>query len=167
VNLCKEKNVGFIAMKAMSGGLITDSEAAYAWLDQFDNVLPIWGIQHEWELDKFISYSKNPPILAGKVKASVEKDLKELQGNFCRACGYCMPCPVGIKINECARLSQMIRRMPPQRFYTDEFKLEMDKINDCINCGHCKSKCPYALDTPALLKLNLKDYNEIMAGKAL
>ena len=54
VKLCREHQVGFIAMKGLSGGLLTRSDAAYAWLDQFDNVLPIWGIQRETELDEFI-----------------------------------------------------------------------------------------------------------------
>lgn len=34
VEACKEKNIGFIAMKALSGGMITDSAAAYAYLDR-------------------------------------------------------------------------------------------------------------------------------------
>ena len=45
VELCRKHNVGFIAMKALSGGLITNARAAYAYLAQYDNVLPIWGIQ--------------------------------------------------------------------------------------------------------------------------
>lgn len=56
VALCREHEVGFIAMKGLSGGLLTRSDAAYAWLDQFDNVLPIWGIQRESELDEFIRF---------------------------------------------------------------------------------------------------------------
>ena len=44
VRLCAEKNVGFVAMKALSGGLITNSAAAYAALAQYENVLPIWGV---------------------------------------------------------------------------------------------------------------------------
>ena len=38
------------------------------------------------------------------------------------------------------------------------------KIEECIGCGACKKKCPYGLDTPALLKKNLADYKEILAG---
>lgn len=45
--------MGFIAMKALSGGLINNSAAASAYLAQFDNVLPIWGVQRESELDEF------------------------------------------------------------------------------------------------------------------
>ena len=101
VNLCKENHVGFISMKGLSGGLITNSAAAYAWQAEFDNALPIWGVQRESELDEFISYIDNPPTMDGELKAVIEKDRKELIGNFCRACGYCMPCPAGIVINQC------------------------------------------------------------------
>ena len=70
VRQCKEKNMGFIAMKALSGGLITDSAAAYAYLAQYDNVLPIWGVQSERELDEFISYIDNPPAMTEKINSS-------------------------------------------------------------------------------------------------
>ncbi len=55
INVEKAK-MGFIAMKALSGGLINNSAAAYAYLSQFPHVLPIWGVQREKELDEFISY---------------------------------------------------------------------------------------------------------------
>ena len=63
VEKCAQAGMGFIAMKALSGGLLTNSAAAYAYIDQFDNVLPIWGIQREAELDEFLSYIKNPPAI--------------------------------------------------------------------------------------------------------
>ena len=140
--------MGFISMKGLSGGLITNSAAAYAWQAEFDNALPIWGVQRESELDEFISYIDNPPTMDGELKAVIEKDRKELIGNFCRACGYCMPCPAGIVINQCARMSQLIRRSPSAGW-----------------CGQCKKKCPYGLDTPTLLQQNLEDYKNILAGK--
>jgi len=161
----KRCNVGFIAMKSLSGGLITNSAAAYAWAARFDNVLPIWGIQRESELDEFLCYMDSPPVYEGSIAEEIEKDRQELQGNFCRACGYCMPCPQGIEINDCARFSQMVRRMPPARFYTKEYAETIGKVRDCVECGECKAKCPYGIDTPNLLKLNLQDYEEIMAGK--
>ena len=52
VQLCKEHEMGFIAMKGLSGGLITNSAAAYAFEAQFEGVLPIWGVQREKELDE-------------------------------------------------------------------------------------------------------------------
>ena len=166
VNLCKEKNVGFISMKGLSGGLITNAAAAYAWQASFDNALPIWGVQREEELDQFLSFIENPPTMEDpEIQATIEKDRKELIGNFCRACGYCMPCPAGIVINQCARMSQLIRRSPSAGWLTPESQAMMRKINDCLECGQCKSKCPYGLDTPTLLKQNLEDYENILAGK--
>lgn len=164
VNLCKEQNVGFISMKALSGGLITNSAAAYAWQAKFDHVLPIWGVQRECELDEFLSYQDNPPVMTEEFEQLMEKDRTELIGDFCRACGYCMPCPKGIEISQCARMAQLIRRSPSAGFLTEESQAMMMKIEECIGCGACKKKCPYGLDTPALLKKNLADYKEILAG---
>lgn len=165
VEKCKEKNMGFIAMKALSGGLITNSAAAYAFLAQYDNVLPIWGVQREKELDEFISYIDNPPCMTDELKSFIDEEREELSGEFCRGCGYCMPCPVGIEINNCARMSLLLRRSPAELQLTEEVQAKMKKIEDCLNCGQCKSKCPYELDTPALLAKNYEDYKQVVAGK--
>ena len=164
---CKEAGMGLIAMKALSGGLITCVPAIYAFMAQYENVLPIWGIQRERELDEFLECQENEPELTEEMKAVIEKDQKELMGEFCRGCGYCMPCPVGIEINNCARMSLMIRRAPSDAQMTEEMQAKMKKIEDCLHCGQCKSKCPYGLDTPALLEKNYQDYKEILAGKPL
>ena len=162
---CREAGMGFIAMKALSGGLITNSAAAYAFEAQFNNVLPIWGVQREKELDEFLSYIEDPPEMTDALREVIEKDRSMLTGDFCRGCGYCMPCPVGIEINNCARMSLLIRRAPSAAQLTEEMQKKMLLIEKCLNCGRCKSKCPYHLDTPALLRRNLQDYKEILAGK--
>lgn len=165
VKKCKEHNMGFIAMKSLAGGLLNNSRVCYAFASQFDNVLPIWGIQRERELDEFFSYNDNPPEMTDEVRAVIEKDKKELSGEFCRGCGYCMPCPVGIEINTCARMIQMIRRSPTKGALSEAGKAKMMKIKECLHCNSCSSKCPYGLDTPALLAKNLADYEKILAGE--
>ncbi len=147
-----EADMGFIAMKALSGGLITNSAAAYAYLAQYENVLPIWGIQRESELNEFLSYIGQPPVMDRELEAVIARDRQELQGDFCRGCGYCM--------------SLMIRRAPSEAQLTPEMQEKMHKIKECLHCGKCRSKCPYGLDTPALLAKNYQDYLEILAGKA-
>lgn len=164
VEKCKKAGMGFIAMKALAGGLINNSKAAYAFMLQHDTVLPIWGIQRERELDEFLSYQENEPVIE-EVQPVIEADLKELQGEFCRGCGYCMPCPVGIEINNCARMSLMIRRAPSEAQLTEEMQAKMKKIEECLHCGKCAAKCPFGLDTPTLLEKNYQDYKEILAGK--
>lgn len=165
VQKCKEKNMGFIAMKALSGGLITNAKAAYAFEAFYENVLPIWGIQREQELDEFLSFIDNPPEMTEEIKAFIEKDKKELSGDFCRGCGYCMPCPSGIEINNCARMSLLLRRSPSELQLTKEVQEKMKKIENCLHCNQCKSKCPYGLDTPKLLEKNYEDYKKVLAGE--
>jgi len=165
VKACAKADVGFIAMKALAGGLITDSAAAFAYIAQYDNVLPIWGIQSECELDEFLSFMNNPPKLTDKHKALIKNDRRVLLGEFCRGCGYCMPCPKDIRINMCARMSLLIRRAPSAGFLTPESQEMMEKIKDCTKCGLCKTKCPYDLDPPELLVKNYEDYEKILAGE--
>ena len=165
VEQCKAAGMGFIAMKALSGGLINNSKAAYAYLSQYDNVLPIWGVQREHELDEFLSYIPNPPAMDEEITALIAKDRAMLSGEFCRGCGYCMPCPVDIEINNCARMSLMLRRAPSASWLTESWQEKMAKIENCLNCGQCASRCPYGLDTPALLAKNLADYKAVLAGE--
>lgn len=158
VKLCEKKDVGFIAMKALSGGLITNSAAAYAYLDQYPNVLPIWGVQRESELDEFLSYINCPPALTQELKDVIDRDRSELVGDFCRGCGYCLPCPAEIDIPTCARMSLLLRRAPAAQFLTEESRQKMARIENCIHCGHCENHCPYGLKTPELLRKNYEDY---------
>lgn len=164
---CQEHDMGFIAMKALSGGLITNSAAAYAFLSQYPSVLPIWGIQREHELDEFLSYISHPPIMTDEIRTLIDQDREQLCGSFCRGCGYCMPCPVGIEINTCARMSLLLRRSPSASYLSPEGQKLMHKVKECLHCGQCAAKCPYGLDTPELLARNLKDYEEVLAGKEM
>ncbi|MCR4837512.1 MAG: aldo/keto reductase [Eubacterium sp.] len=164
VQNAEKAGMGFIAMKGLAGGLLTNSEACMAFMQQYP-VLPIWGIQRETELEQWLSFFERDAVMTEEIAAFIEKDRASLMGDFCRGCGYCMPCTVGIQINNCARMSQLIRRAPSQNFLSEEWQGLMGKIEKCIDCGACKAKCPYGLDTPALLRKNLADYRQILAGE--
>lgn len=165
VENCKKADMGFIAMKALAGGLINRSEAAMAFISQYDQVLPIWGIQKEKELEEWLGYMEETPGMTEEIRAFIEKEQQELTGEFCRGCGYCMPCPAGIQINQCARMSLMLRRAPSAAWLTPEMQAEMRKIEGCLECGQCMKKCPYELNTPELLKKNYEDYKRVLAGE--
>ena len=158
VALCAERGVGFIAMKALAGGLIRDASLAYAFMASVPNALPIWGIQREGELDDFIRCAAESPALTEEALGRIAREKIELAGDFCRGCGYCMPCPAGIEINNCARMSLMLRRAPEAGSLNAFVRLKMERIRKCRNCGACKAKCPYHLDTPRLLRENLADF---------
>jgi len=167
VRLCKEKDMGFIAMKGMSGGLLNEAAVSIAWMDQFDNVEPIWGVQRPEELEDFLASMEEPAPMTEEIKARIERDRAQLSGDFCRGCGYCMPCPVGIEINNSARMSLLMRRSPSGPYLTPQWQEKMARIAQCLHCNQCMSKCPYGLNTPDLLARNYQDYQEILAGKPL
>ena len=164
VKATAEAGMGFIAMKGLSGGLLTNSAACMAFMLQYP-ALPIWGVQRDKELEEWLSFFEKDITMTDELREFIENDRKELLGEFCRGCGYCSPCTVGIVINQCARMSQMIRRAPSQAWLSDYWKAEMARIDECVDCGLCKTRCPYELDIPNLLRKNLADYKDILAGR--
>lgn len=166
IEACREADVGVIAMKALSGGIVPNARAAFAFLRQYPNVVPIWGIQRESELEEFLALEAVPPPLDDAIQNVIDKDRSELAGNFCRACGYCQPCPADIPISAAARMYQLLRRLPSQNFLTKDWQEKMERISDCTECGQCRERCPYDLDTPNLLKKQLVDYRIFVAKHA-
>ena len=165
VKACKDANMGFICMKAIAGGLITNAKAAAAYIFQFDNALPIWGIQKEKELDEWLALFDETPAMDAEIEAFIAKEREELSGEFCRGCGYCKPCTVDISINDCARWSLMVRRAPSDVWLNEANQAKMRKIEDCIDCGICMTRCPYELPIPTLLRKNYEDFQNIISGK--
>ena len=51
---CNKHDIGVIAMK----GLITNAKAAFAFMRQYEYVVPIWGIQHITELEEFLGMKR-------------------------------------------------------------------------------------------------------------
>ena len=166
VEKCKKLDVGFIAMKAMGGGLLKNAKASFAFMNQFSNVLPIWGIQHMSELSEFLSFPHDL-IIDESLKTVIEQDKEELGDDFCRGCGYCMPCPEDINISLCARMSLWIRRFPTEPNMDERTQKIMEGTKDCIECYACVDKCPYELDIPRLLKENYDDYQNVLTGKTI
>lgn len=159
---CRARGMGFIAMKGMAGGLLRDGLTAAAWMETQAGVVPIWGVQRESELEQFLQAVREGAALTDERRAQIERDRAELCGEFCRGCGYCMPCPEGIEINQCARMSLMLRRAPAQDWLTEAWQEKMRLIEHCRHCGKCAAKCPYGLDTPALLQENYRDYWQVL-----
>lgn len=164
---CVRSQMGFIAMKALCGGMLTNATAAFAYQDTCEHSLPIWGIQRMEELQEFIALDAQPPALDDKLSQVIESDRITLSGNFCRGCGYCLPCPVDIPINMAARMSFLLRRAVWQDFISPDWQEKMNRIHQCTECGACAKRCPYDLDTPNLLKYMLNDYEAFLQHKGV
>ncbi|MDR1322279.1 MAG: aldo/keto reductase [Gracilibacteraceae bacterium] len=162
VQLSKEKSMGFVAMKALSGGLLKSFSTAFAWFEQFPEIIPIWGFQSEAEVLELVQCLQHTPSLDQKALALIEADKQSLSGKFCRGCGYCLPCAADIDIPYVARMSLFLRRSPVQRHLTDTNRAKMARILDCANCNHCQEHCPYHLDVKTLLRENYDDYRSFL-----
>lgn len=165
VETCARNNVGFIAMKGLAGGLITNAAAAMAFMTRYPNVLPIWGVQRPVELEQWLAFMHDTPQVTPEMEAFFASERRELAGGFCRGCGYCAPCTVGIPINMDARMSLMIRRAPSEGWLSPEWQEKMELVGECTECGVCMTRCPYSLDIPTLLRKNLVDYRAVLAGE--
>lgn len=166
VRSCVENNMGFLMMKALSGGLIRHAEAAMAYALKFDNAVPLWGVQREEELDEWLAFMENEPVMTEEIKQFIEKEREELAGSFCRGCGYCRSvCPMNIEINNCARIMLLLRRMPPEPWLSEATQEKMKVAESCIECHACESQCPYGLPIPDLLKKNCEDYRKVLRGE--
>lgn len=167
VRLCGEKNVGFVAMKALSGGLVTDARLPFVFLREYANVVPIWGFQKMEELNQIIDMEQNPPVRTDEIDRLIERDRRELSGAFCRSCGYCLPCPADIKIPQANRMMQLLGRAVWQNYVTAEWQREMEKIEDCVHCGACAKRCPYGLKPYESMREQLKGYREFVKTHTL
>lgn len=167
VRLCSEKNVGFVAMKALSGGLVTDARLPFVFLREYANVVPIWGFQKMEELNQIIDMEQNPPVRTDEIDRLIERDRRELSGAFCRSCGYCLPCPADIKIPQANRMMQLLGRAVWQNYVTSEWQREMEKIENCVHCGACAKRCPYGLKPYESMREQLKGYREFVKTHTL
>lgn len=156
--LCGQRNIGFICMKALSGGLITDASVSFVFIRRFQNAVPIWGFQRTAELQLLLSFEEKEPAYDSEMEARILTDRKSLAGSFCRSCGYCLPCPAGIPIHQANRMKQLLTRMPPKNWITPQWREEMLKIENCTKCGQCEKRCPYGLKPHETLPGHLRFY---------
>jgi aryl-alcohol dehydrogenase-like predicted oxidoreductase len=165
--VCQGNNVGFIAMKALAGGLITNIPAAFAYLQSFGNAVPIWGMQTKEELAQFLRLAGSPPVLDAGMKKAIQAEREALGGRFCRGCGYCLPCPQDIRIPFIARLDRFLRRSPWRQYAEKEWVERMRTAKTCLHCGDCATRCPYGLDPEELVAANVVDYENFMKEQGL
>lgn len=159
VALCQEKDMGFIAMKGLAGGMLSNARACHAFMKDYP-VVPIWGIQTMEQLQEWLDLAQENPGLDDALRTLIAKDRGELSQGFCRGCGYCLPCPENIEINNAARMDMLLRRSPWQPYMSDSWYNKMHLIDNCRHCGECASRCPYELDIPHILEYMLKDYDQ-------
>ena len=73
VKTCEEKEIGVIAMQPLNGGIISNIPIAFGFLNQFDNVVPVWGVRNSEELQQILYFTEHPPVIDEDFKKEAEK----------------------------------------------------------------------------------------------
>ena len=171
IPLCREHNVGFIAMKPLAGGMLDNATIAFKYLFQFPDIVTIPGIEQAWEIEEIFSLYESSQEMTSAEAEEIQRMRDELGTRFCRRCNYCQPCSADIPISTVMTSASFAKRMPPERFFSGMLEGAMEKANNCIECGECEERCPYDLPIRDMIKEQRewfweekKKYDEAMIG---
>lgn len=157
--VCREKNIGFIAMKPLAGGAIEDGEAAMRYIAANELVtIAIPGMYNADEVRQNAAAGANSEPLNEDELARVAKIKSELTGNFCRRCNYCAPCTVGISIPSVFLFAGYLERYGLADWAKGRYDSMKVKASACIGCGKCEPRCPYGLPIRQMLKKAAQEF---------
>ena len=150
---CAEKNIGFIAMKPLAGGAIEDATLAMRFISANPHVtVAIPGMADPAEITQNLAAVEDPAPLRPEELEKIEAIRKELGNNFCRRCGYCAPCTVGIGIPAALVAEGYHLRYGLQDYGMKRYEASGAPASSCVECGVCEERCPYHLPIRQMMK---------------
>ena len=159
--LAKEKDVGVLAMKPYSGGVIEEAGPALRFSLSTPNIIPIPGSETLERARENWKIFTEGYSLTEKDKEQIEVLKKEFDRQFCRRCDYCQPCTEKINIQFVVGLKSVIKRFGPHAHEVGWMKDLIEKARNCSECGECLPRCPYQLPIPDLIKENLAWFDSL------
>jgi predicted aldo/keto reductase-like oxidoreductase len=159
--LAIEKDIGILAMKPFSGGVIENAGPALRFVFSTPNIVPIPGsetLERARENWKILTEDYS---LTEKDKEQIETTRKEFDRQFCRRCDYCQPCTEKINIQFAVGLKSIFKRFGPNTREAGWLKDLINKARNCSECGECLPRCPYQLPIPGLIKENLSWFDSL------
>ncbi len=165
----REKGIGTIAMKPLAGGNIDDFALALKFIAQSSVIdISIPGMGDTAEVHKNASVWKELCPLTELEQEKVEEIRTELGQNFCRRCGYCSPCSVGIDIPMNFLMANYLRRYEGLAPWANSrYEAFAVRATDCIKCGKCEPRCPYDLPIISMLETAAADFAKYKADNQL
>jgi predicted aldo/keto reductase-like oxidoreductase len=159
--LAKEKDVGVLAMKPFSGGVIEEAGPALRFVLSTTNIAPIPGMETlEKARENWKIFTKGYSLVK-EDEERIEAVKKEFDRKFCRRCDYCQPCTEKINIQLVLGLKSIIKRFGSNAQESGWIKDLIEKARNCSECGECLSRCPYQLPIPDMIKENLAWFDSL------
>ena len=150
-----EKNIGVIAMKSFSGGVIENPKLALKYALSHPGIVLIPGVEHKDLFDENWDVFQGSHELTDLENQEI-KEIQELYDkSFCRRCDYCQPCSEEIPIQMVMGLRSALKRFGKGFLQEGWPKEAMEKARNCSECGECLDRCPYQLPIPDMIKENL------------
>ena len=167
--LCRQLNVGSIIMKPFGGGAFSNANTALKYVynnPDIDLVIP--GTLSVSEVDENVSVWLCDWTISPQEFELIERDKLELGQLFCRGCDYCQPCPQEIPISFILRAErQMLRRMGWTDARVEQVRRAKERLDTCIHCGACESRCPYELHVQELLPKAMESLWDHMENRSI
>ncbi len=139
-----KKNIGVIVMKPLAGGAINDYGLALKFILKNKNVsVIIPGMESPLQIIQNVDVINKSISEKDVIKINTIKE--KLKDNFCRRCGYCMPCPQGINIPFSFLCEGYYTRYNLKQWSIERYNAMKIKPSACIGCRLCEKKCPYNL----------------------
>jgi predicted aldo/keto reductase-like oxidoreductase len=159
--LAKAKDIGILAMKSFSGGVIEEAGPALRFVLSMADILPIPGSESLEKAQENWKTFTEGRSLTEEDKERIEAIRKEFDRQFCRRCDYCQPCTEKINIQWAVGLKSIIKRLGTNVDELGWLKDLIEKARNCSECGECMARCPYRLPIPDMIKENLDWYDKL------
>jgi predicted aldo/keto reductase-like oxidoreductase len=159
--LAKQKDIGVLAMKPFSGGVIEEVGPALRFVLSTPNIVSIPGSETLEKANENWRIFAEGYSLTDQDRERMEAIKREFDHQFCRRCDYCQPCTEKIHIQFALGLKTLFKRMGPHAQELGWVKDLIEKARKCSECGDCLPRCPYQLPIPYLIKENLFWYDSM------
>jgi len=151
-----EKNVGCIAMKPFSGGVVDDARLALKYALSQPGIAVLAGVEHKDLFDQNWEVFHGSWQLNDEEGREIEHTRQSHEKVFCRRCDYCLPCSEDIPIQGILGLRYLVKRMGKETVRGGWRVEAIEKARHCSECGECVTRCPYELPIPDLIRENLR-----------
>ena len=145
--------MGTIAMKPLAGGNLEDWRLALRYVAASGVIdVDIPGMGSPQEVERNAAAAEDLSPLTAEELARCGEIRRELGTRFCRRCGYCAPCTVGIDIPTSFLLVNYLRKYDLADWARARYEGAAHHAGECVDCGACETRCPYELPIREMLR---------------